>query len=245
MCDDLSRKLGCGKYYSNSERKQETLNEWKSGPMLATGSFGAGVDVNRIREVIHVGLPYGLIDFDQESGRGGRGGEQVRSTIFLRREEFNKLKRTRPEELKEDERVMRDFILDDECRRLIRSGYMNGIEGAMRCEELEDGLLCDICMKRMNGSQRRIRQSNMDEDEEEGRRKRRKYEKRIEDVEMDIREEQQRLSSIEEFISELKGKCQACRIGEAMDSCDHDFNDCGGLNELLGEEYWKFKKREI
>ena len=50
---------------------------------MATSALGTGVNYPGIKSVVHVGMPYGLIDFAQESGRAGRGGEEVDSLILV------------------------------------------------------------------------------------------------------------------------------------------------------------------
>ena len=56
--------------------KEERLQDWleKGGLMAATSALGTGVDFPGIVFVLHVGMPYGMIDFAQESGRAGRAG---------------------------------------------------------------------------------------------------------------------------------------------------------------------------
>jgi superfamily II DNA helicase RecQ len=82
-CESLGMRLGCGCYHAGVDGKAERLESWVSGEnrvMVATGALGTGVDVT---EVIHVGIQYGMITFCQESGRAGRRGERVKSTIVL------------------------------------------------------------------------------------------------------------------------------------------------------------------
>jgi len=43
--------------------------------IVATTALGTGVSYPGVILVVHVGLPYGLIDFSQESGRASRGRE--------------------------------------------------------------------------------------------------------------------------------------------------------------------------
>jgi len=50
---------------------------------VATGALGTGVDIEGIEEVIHMEMPYGMIDFMQEAGRAGRAGEEVTSRILI------------------------------------------------------------------------------------------------------------------------------------------------------------------
>ena len=53
-----------------------------------------------IKFELEEGLMYGFINFDQESSGGGGKGEKVKSLIYLRKTEWNQLKRTNPEEKK-------------------------------------------------------------------------------------------------------------------------------------------------
>ncbi|KAJ9653324.1 hypothetical protein H2201_009152 [Coniosporium apollinis] len=65
--------------------KEERLQDWleKGGLMVATSALDTGVDYPEIVYVLHVGMPYGMIDFAQESGRAGRAGEAVDSIILV------------------------------------------------------------------------------------------------------------------------------------------------------------------
>jgi superfamily II DNA helicase RecQ len=60
------------------------------GFIVATSALGTGVDYPDIVYVLHVGVPYGMIDFAQESGRAGRGGEAVDSVIVAEEEEVGR-----------------------------------------------------------------------------------------------------------------------------------------------------------
>ncbi len=77
--EELAKLLGCGFFHSTSVSKEETIASWmeKGGFCAATGVLGTGVDFPGIVYIVHVGVPYGMIDFAQETGRGGRSGEAV------------------------------------------------------------------------------------------------------------------------------------------------------------------------
>ena len=48
-----------------------------------TVAFGIGVDVNKIRRVIHIhGVPHTIEEYFQEAGRCGRDGLPASSTIY-------------------------------------------------------------------------------------------------------------------------------------------------------------------
>jgi superfamily II DNA helicase RecQ len=50
---------------------------------MATSALGTGVDFPGIVFVLHVDLPYSMINFAQESERAGRAGEDVDSIIMV------------------------------------------------------------------------------------------------------------------------------------------------------------------
>ena len=51
--------------------------------MVATSTFGMGVNYPRVAAVLHVGAPANAIDFAQEVGWLGRDGYGGQSTIIL------------------------------------------------------------------------------------------------------------------------------------------------------------------
>jgi superfamily II DNA helicase RecQ len=84
-CETMASELGCGCFYAGAVDNEEVLHKWKEdgGCMVATSALGTGVNYPGVEAVLHVSMPYGLIDFAQESGRAGRGGEDVDSLILV------------------------------------------------------------------------------------------------------------------------------------------------------------------
>lgn len=144
-CDILSEIYNdAPKYYSNVIKKDEVLNRWKSGIMLATGAFGVGVNVNDILWIFHWGLPTGMIEFDQEVGRGGRGGEMVRSVILLSESMFRRQFNARPENMEANKAGLRNLIVQWTCRRITISRFFDDEIEAHDCEGIK-GEICDRC----------------------------------------------------------------------------------------------------
>ena len=54
--------------------------------LVTISALGLGIDYAHVRFVIHQGQSRSLIDFSQESGRGGRDGKEARSMIFTSKE---------------------------------------------------------------------------------------------------------------------------------------------------------------
>ena len=72
----------CGYYHSNMERDQrdEMLQRWRVGDlkfMAATSALSVGIDYPHVRLILHQGYGRNLIDLCQETGRGGRDGENA------------------------------------------------------------------------------------------------------------------------------------------------------------------------
>lgn len=142
--EELAKQLGCGFFHSTSVSKEETIASWmeNGGFCAATGALGTGVDFPGIVYIVHVGVPYGMIDFAQETGRGGRSGEAVDSIVLLTDVESRELGRKDAAEMSIDEMAMKVFIETKECRRLVMSGYLD--EEGKTCADVE-GRPCDHC----------------------------------------------------------------------------------------------------
>ncbi|KAK0926478.1 hypothetical protein LTR29_017851 [Friedmanniomyces endolithicus] len=147
-CEDLAEALGCNFFYSGSPDNETVIRMWKDagGCVVATTALGTGVNYAGIVLAVHVGMPYGLIDFAQESGRAGRGGEVVTSLVLLEKnwhaiEQAKRLAKRR--EWSPDEMAMLDFVNTDDCRRLTLGRYFDR-KPAPDCDsgELER---CDRC----------------------------------------------------------------------------------------------------
>jgi superfamily II DNA helicase RecQ len=110
------------------------------GLMVATSALGTGVDFEGIVFILHVGMPWSMIDYAQESGRGGRAGERVDSVILA---ELGAVKRTMKQKSEDlDVQAMGAFLLSSGCRRGLMSGYLDG--RSVGCEEAE-AARCDRC----------------------------------------------------------------------------------------------------
>ena len=81
----LAKELECGFVHAGAADNEESISQWleKGGFIVATSALGTGVDFPGIMFVVHVGIPYGMIDYAQESGRARRGGEEVSSLIVV------------------------------------------------------------------------------------------------------------------------------------------------------------------
>ena len=144
MVDSLRKVLKWPGYYSNSTGKERVLKEFldptkKNSRIIATSSLGLGLDIPNARAIIHIGRPYTLYEYAQESGRAGR--DRISSeAILLNTMNSIQLGRhlTRDEKF---ENAKIDEYMASRCRRYILSEYLDGL--GLECQEYDEK--CDIC----------------------------------------------------------------------------------------------------
>ncbi|KAG5954584.1 hypothetical protein E4U58_007559, partial [Claviceps cyperi] len=148
QCEELADALGCDYFYAGSPDNVDVIKRWKNsgGCVVATTALGTGVNYRDVALTVHVGMPYGLIDFAQESGRAGRDGEIVTSVIIVEKgwqamEEKRRDKRR--QEWSVDEKGMFTFVNTDQCRRLVLGKYFDRVP-AQDCIS-GDMVRCDRC----------------------------------------------------------------------------------------------------
>jgi superfamily II DNA helicase RecQ len=234
-CKDLAELLECGTYVSGQEDKEVKFEEWKQlkpRVLVATGALGAGVNVSGVEHVVHVDTPWGMIDFAQESGRGGRYGEEVMSTVMLEEYRYQQLVTTDPETFTADKRALREFLITDGCRRPPIGKYLDG-EGK-DCSQL-GGVLCDHC-EDLNDAARKRRQFQSGRAAFEVQRQK-MYEQRTDLVRQNVRDEAVRAQTLERVLERLRGKCATCWATHGWRDCNHEFSSCKRLDQMLGSRY--------
>jgi superfamily II DNA helicase RecQ len=107
---------------------------------VATSALGTGVDFPGIVYILHVGMPWSMIDYAQESGRGGRAGEMVDAVVLVEKGEVERTMKQKSGDL--DVQVIGVFIIGSGCRRGLMSGYLDGRR--VECNDLETAR-CDRC----------------------------------------------------------------------------------------------------
>jgi len=66
---------------------QERLERWteEEGFLVATSALGTGMDFPRVVFVLHVDVPYGMLDFARESECAERAGKYADSAIIWKK----------------------------------------------------------------------------------------------------------------------------------------------------------------
>jgi hypothetical protein len=142
QCEKLADALDCCYYHTDAVDRAERLAVWEQegGLIVATSALGTGVDYLGIVYIVHVGMPWSMINFAQESGRGGRGGEVVDLVILV---EHSKVECTLSEKGGDiDVQTMGVFIIGSGCRRLLMSRCLDrttvsrsGMEALAECDQ--------------------------------------------------------------------------------------------------------------
>ncbi|KAF9729764.1 hypothetical protein PMIN01_12628 [Paraphaeosphaeria minitans] len=141
-CEMLAGALGCKHYHAGELDRTEILASWldEGGLIVATSALGTGVNFPSIVFVLHVGMPWSMIDYCQESGRAGRSGEVADSVIIVEPGEVER--RIREGGASVDVCAMGMFIESEGCRRGKMSEYMDGQR--VVCSDM-DSAGCDRC----------------------------------------------------------------------------------------------------
>ena len=132
----------------DEEERKKNFESWygsKDGEgvkgMVATSAFGCGVDMPTVRVVIHAGLPSRLMDFIQESGRGGRDGNMSESVVIIDPDSNH----AHPVDSRfGNTNAMK---MSEVCRRWLLDEYADGNISKKTCYE-RNMAVCDNCARR-------------------------------------------------------------------------------------------------
>lgn len=150
QCIAVAEAIGCNFHHSRIGEKErdEARHAWAAGRgsqwIVATSGLGTGIDIEGIVAVVHMERPWGLVDFVQQTGRGGRrAGEDMVSVI---------MHDGRPGRVQEHASFMdasnqaqiQAYITTPGCRRAVISAFMDGVAGEI-CRDVARAALYDGC----------------------------------------------------------------------------------------------------
>ncbi|RFN40177.1 putative ATP-dependent dna helicase q1, partial [Fusarium flagelliforme] len=153
----IAKALACPAYWrgaGDGEAKAQMVEKWmssrggESGWIAATNALGLGVDDPNVRLVVHGGMPRQLVNFVQESGRGGRDRQKSESVVVIRRSWLEQQQQEPQEEQKSwawDKDTV-EYVGGSRCRREVLDREMDGCIDRFGCEEEEEEM-CDVCQE--------------------------------------------------------------------------------------------------
>ncbi|KAK4074907.1 hypothetical protein Purlil1_12838 [Purpureocillium lilacinum] len=226
-CKALAARLGCGMHHG--EIKPDALREaarkdWEDGRdgqrwIVATTGLGTGIDVQGIIGVVHAGPPYGLVDFAQQTGRGGRRRGEIVDSIIVTDGRPGWVDRFGSDVDHENRAAAQHFIDNPGCRRVTLGKVMDGV--GRRCEEL-GAEKCDRCA----AESERQRQREEEEERQDGL---------VNRLREHVQDESTRLGELYKWLEEIQAVgCSACYVrwrmrgapGDEREEVEHERADC-------------------
>ena len=147
MSRELAAHLGCQSYYSGIDKADDIYKSWVQGQqptIVSTTSLGSGIDISSIRDVYFHDTPFTMIDFAQQSGRGGRDRQPSRATVYY---DPHQVIPPNPVNIPFGSQVINLWVeRDDICRRIFLGYFLDGV--AESCVSL-GAQLCDVCTRKL------------------------------------------------------------------------------------------------
>jgi len=227
--DVWQKKMICSTFAAGREGNDEALEAFRSGQtqvMVTTSALGAGMNFDDVGAVFQLGVTFSTEDFVQQSGRGGREGNEFKSIIVIDEREFQRLKNRPPHTLPQSMRVLREIIVTEKCRRLPLSEYMDGEKLKTDCRSL-GSIHCDNCNKKHD--------RELEPDTIEKRQRVVVDGPRAREVRELKERERQDLSRLLKLMGSMREGCAVCWI-EGGRVKSHEDSECPILlsNEVLG-----------
>lgn len=227
--------LNCPSYTSelNEEQRRDVLAAWLENgeqPFLtATTAFGCGVDVPGIVQTIHVNMPYTLINFLQECGRGGRHSKRSLSTIIVEDRNFSDSKRGSGKGfLNQDQRLLELMLTTTSCRVKVITRFLNGGEG-MVCADLACEL-CDNCQRESPTLLPELEPPIVVNDGGQA-------------VRTKVAERSFGIQTIVDTLDWLTSGCTACKLVKGEEHAQHLLSQCSRIDRLSFVDITNFSRK--
>lgn len=147
--ESLSKQIGCDYYHSDCDKAegQAVIRLWLDNEstmrwIVATSGLGVGIDIGGITAVIHAGLPYGITDFVQQTGRAARQIGETAISLLIHDGQSPWTNLVRSDIVQANSRAMELFANTISCRRVTLGTFMDG--QGRSCTDI-DALPCDRC----------------------------------------------------------------------------------------------------
>ena len=227
LCKALARLLKCHYYHSDPNdgdahylaQREEGFQAWVHGEerfIVATAALGSGLNVQGVTRIYHLGLPFSIIDYGQETGRGGRSGERVAATIVVEDRDWPSEGGGEDAFLELKEREVRSLVRTKGCRRRVLGQCLDN--DTRDCKGI-DAVSCDNCHRDDAAWKSELSSHGMVASAAFGRKAARGLE---------------RIQAALEEVEELgKMGCRICWMFEGAGAARHCWYECSRLEESL------------
>jgi superfamily II DNA helicase RecQ len=155
----MAEVFGCEAYHSQQVDRAGVLEWFIQGitdVVTATNALGMGVDILDIRVIFHMGVPWTLLDYAQESGRAGWDREASEAIIIQPRGmeggHPDTMDRREGEDNKEEEeeaQLVQRYMAGGGCRRVVLDEYLDRMVDGYQRQRCGDAgaeeQACDQC----------------------------------------------------------------------------------------------------
>lgn len=262
---ETAEAIGCEAYHSgmSDEARSDVLSRWAGGQgsrfTAATTALGAGIDKGSIKTIVHHNMAYGLIEYMQQTGRGGRRlGEMVRCiTLHDGKMPWSSFGESSIQE--KNRMAMWAVAASPGCIREQLAIIMDGVFGET-CASLEGAIPCGRCApgekaKPQTRARREIRMSFMEDQDSrnactpDGGADQASSKHHTIDQEQ-YAHEAERFNVAWEWLAKTESKCAACMMRMTMDRgmapipTDHkEFSEDCESRHCIAESYQVFLQR--
>lgn len=210
--ETIAARVGCDFYHAgivDAQRRQQVLTCWIDGEeggrwIAATTGLGTGIDIAGITAVIHMGPPYGLVDFVQQTGRGGRRDGEVVESVIIKTAGRGYIRPEASDVEHWNHEAMITFMEQESCGRVTLGQIMDG-EGR-DCDQLQ-AELCDRCCDRRGDI---THEEEDDDEEDEGYQSQRVIGSQR--LKMQVQSTQQALGRLRAWFREVQECCPTCWV---------------------------------
>jgi superfamily II DNA helicase RecQ len=132
-------------------KNQNTMTSWLSGEnrvMVSTTILGCGLDYAHVRDVVHRGPGYSIIDQHQEDSRGGRDSLECRATTFIVENKNYNLPQTEYD--LGSQKLNQSLQKPNICQRITASMFLDG--RPIQCVTLPGAVFCQTCQEGLESS---------------------------------------------------------------------------------------------
>ena len=130
----------------DKKQRASVLEFWRNGNkkgLVATTALSNGIDYDEVQLVANYGKPRNIIEFGQESGRGGWALDIAQSIVF-----WDPSQKDRPLEPGQDDigvAGMNDYVSTCACRCICLGKNLNDDQSNISCLQMGVVALCDLC----------------------------------------------------------------------------------------------------